>query len=100
MKNIKIKTFRDKEVEVPVYFPKPRGSAWERKAETKNCIDCESFISKTEAIPVIERLKELQSEWTPPEESKIKGICIFFDFPRILVASGDTELNCDFKKQG
>ena len=98
MKNIKIKTIRNVEVEIPVYFPKPRRSAWERKPERKDCINCESFAPKQEAIPIIDRLKKQEPEWEPPEEQKIKGICIFFDFPRILVESEEGPLNCDLNK--
>jgi hypothetical protein len=97
MKRIKIKTFLNKEVEIPVYFPKPEGSAWDRKPETKNCINCESFVSKQEAIPIINKLKKHQTKWKPPKEQEIKGICIFFDFPRILLEYENIALDCDLK---
>lgn len=97
MKRVKIETSPNKEVEIPVYFPKPRGSAWDQKSETKSCINCESFVSKQEAIPIIDELKKQQTEWEPPVEQEIKGICIFFDFPRILIENKGAASDCDLK---
>ncbi len=98
MRKIKVKTFLNKDVEIPVYFPKPRGTAWDRKPETKDCINCESFISRQETIPIINKLKKLETEWNPPEEEEIRGICISLDFPRILIECEDGASDCELIK--
>ncbi len=98
MRKIKVKTVLSKEVEIPVSFPKPRGAAWDRKPETENCLRCENFVSKQEAIPIINRLKKLETEWNPPEEEEIRGICISLDFPRILIECEEGASDCELIK--
>lgn len=97
MKKIKIKTNRSREVEIPVYFPETRGSAWDAKPEMKNCPNCESYVSKQVAISTISILQKAEPEWRPPEERKVKGLCIFFDFPMILLESEEGALDCNLK---
>jgi len=100
MKKIKIKTVRNKEVEIPIYFPESRESAWDQKPETKDCINCESFVSKDETISIINELRQLTPEWNPPKEQEVKGICTSLDFPRIVIECKNSALDCDLKNNG
>ena len=95
IKTIKVRTIKNKEISIPVQFPKPR-RAFEARSFTKDCENCGGFVPAAEANPVLKAL-EANKDWRTPKETK--GLCVGRTQPRILVSRGREALYClNFKK--
>lgn len=72
--------------------------AWSTKYLTKNCVECQHYISQKEAIRVIPVVKASKGRchWQPPPREKIMGICKWGVWPKILVPRPKGVRKCEY----
>lgn len=70
---------------------------------TKDCSKCRACIPEKEAIELVLKIAgEITKKWTQPNIESIEGICIWGEYPKILVERTKGARHCDFfgKKRG
>jgi len=85
--------------EVKIHTPYPSDNAQDydlnTKYLTKDCPTCPFNIPPEEAIELVNLGKEMaRRKWTPPEESAIKGACVWGVAKKVLVEKLGKQSHC------